>query len=231
MSAFCQISAFTGPEWSKITILIQILNGTENFRFCQIPSLAGPEWSKISFLNQIFKTTQNFWMLSNFFLHRSRVVKSLNFGPNVWRIWKFLDFAKFNPSHVLSLQKCQFWAKFLTWIKISWFCKISSFAGQEWSNSWFQAKFSTRLKISGFCQISPRGGGGALPLWRWCRCKAPKTPYFQCCCHPMTHIFADCLCCHQKTPHFLVKCGLFDRSHPKTPYFLHSAATRSYFLF
>ena len=57
--------------------------------------------------------------------------------------------------HVLSLQKCQFWAKFLTWIKISWFCKISSFAGQEWSNSQFQAKFSTRLKISGFCQISP----------------------------------------------------------------------------
>ena len=153
MSAFCQISAFTGPEWSKITILIQILNGTENFRFCQIPSLAGPEWSKISFLNQIFKTTQNFWMLSNFFLHRSRVVKSLNFGPNVWRIWKFLDFAKFNPSHVLSLQKCQFWAKFLTWIKISWFYKISSFAGQEWSNSWFQAKLSMRLKVSGFCQI------------------------------------------------------------------------------
>ena len=111
--------------------------------------------------------TQNFWMLSNFFLYRSRVVKSLNFGPNVWRIWKFLDFAKFNPSHVLSLQKCQFWAKFLTWIKISWFCKISSFAGQEWSNSRFQAKFSTWLKISGFCQISPwilpnfpRGGGG-----------------------------------------------------------------------
>ena len=97
-------------------------------------------------------------MLSNFFLHRSRVVKSLNFGPNVWRIWKFLDFAKFNPSHVLSLQKCQFWAKFLTWIKISWFYKISSLAGQEWSNSWFQAKFSTRLNISGFCQISPGGG-------------------------------------------------------------------------
>ena len=28
-----------------------------------------------------------------------------------------------------------------------------------------------------------------------------------------------------------MKCGLFDRSHPKTPYFLHSAATGSYFLF
>ena len=134
MSAFCQILAFTGPEWSKITILIQILNGTENFRFYQIPSLAGPEWSKISFLNQIFKTTQNFWMLSNFFLHRSRVVKSLNLGPNVWPIWKFLDlilrmswvfknvnfelnfwheskfldFAKFHPSQVRSGQTLDF---------------------------------------------------------------------------------------------------------------------------
>ena len=45
------------------------------------------------------------------------------------------------------------------------------------------------------------------------------------------HIFADCPCCHPKTQHFLVKCGLFNRSHPKTPYFLHSAATGSCFLF
>ena len=64
--------------------------------------------------------------------------------------------------HLLMLShKCQFWAKFLTHIKISWFCKISSFAGQEWSNSWFQAKFSTQLKISGFCQISSSAG----PEW------------------------------------------------------------------
>ena len=32
-------------------------------------------------------------------------------------------------------------------------------------------------------------GGGALPLWRWRGCKAPKTPYFQRCCHPMTPYF------------------------------------------
>ena len=33
-------------------------------------------------------------------------------------------------------------------------------------------------------------------------------------------------------PHsFFVKRGLFDRSHPNTPYFLHSAATGSYFMF
>ena len=30
---------------------------------------------------------------------------------------------------------------------------------------------------------------GALPLWRWRGCKAPKTPYFQRCCHPMTPYF------------------------------------------
>ena len=44
-------------------------------------------------------------------------------------------------------------------------------------------------------------------------------------------LLINCLCCHPKTPHFLVKYGLFDRSHPKTTYFLHSAATGSYFLF
>ena len=90
--------------------------------------------------------------------------------------------SKFHPSQVQSAQKSQFWAKCLTQLKISgfcpissfrmspvvknvsfelnflheskcWLCKMSSFAGQEWSNSRFQAKFSTRLKISGFCQI------------------------------------------------------------------------------
>ena len=33
------------------------------------------------------------------------------------------------------------------------------------------------------------GGGGQLPLWRWRGCKAPKTPYFQRCCHPVTPYF------------------------------------------
>ena len=51
--------------------------------------------------------------------------------------------------------------KFSTRLKISWFCQISSFAGQDWSNSWFQAKFSTRLRISGFCQVSSFAG----PKW------------------------------------------------------------------
>ena len=73
---------------------------------------------------------------------------------------------------------------------------------------------------------------GALPLWRWRRCKAPKIPYFQCWCYPMTPYFCWLSLMSLKDPtFFLVKYGLFDRSHPKTPYFLHSAATGSYFLF
>ena len=93
--------------------------------------------------------------------------------------------------HLLMLShKCQFWAKFFTHIKISWFCQISSSAGPEWSisflsqicntdqifldfvkfhpllvrsgqNSHFWAKFSTRQKISGFCYIS----SSACPEW------------------------------------------------------------------
>ena len=72
---------------------------------------------------------------------------------------------------------------------------------------------------------------GALPLWRWHRCKAPKTPYFQRCCHPMTPYFCWLSLLSPKDPTFFVKCGLFNLSHPKTPYFLHSAATGNYFLF
>ena len=163
MSAFCQISAFTGPEWSKITILIQISNGTENFRFCQIPSLAGPEWSKISFLNQIFKTTQNFWMLSNFFLHRSRVVKSLNFGPNVWRIWKFLDFAKFNPSHVLSLQNVNFELNFWHESKLLDFAQFHPSQVRSGQTLDFKPNFQRDWKFLDFAKFPP-GGGVDTPI-------------------------------------------------------------------
>ena len=54
-------------------------------------------------LSQIFNVTKNFWILPNFILQvcMSWVVKNLNFGQ-----------------------------KFSTWLKISGFCQISSFAGQ-----------------------------------------------------------------------------------------------------
>ena len=68
-------------------------------------------------------------------------------------------------------------------------------------------------------------------LWRvWCRgghshyggdtdVRLQRPPIFSATVTQWPHIFAHCPCCHPKTPHFLVKCGLFDHSHPKTPYF------------
>ena len=77
--------------------------------------------------------------------------------------------------------------------------------------------------------IDPRGGqshyGGDADV------RLQRPPIFSVAVSQWPHIFADCLCYHPKSPHFLVKCGLFDRSHPKTPYILHLAVTWSYFLF
>ena len=99
-----------------------------------------------------------FWILSNFILCWFRVGNTLIFEPNFQHDWKFLDCAKFHPLHVQSGrtlnfgldfdcnwkflnfttfhplhvpsgQKCLFLAKFSTRLKISWFCKILSFAG------------------------------------------------------------------------------------------------------
>ena len=134
MSAFCQLSAFPGPEWSKMSILIQILTGTKNFRIlpnfslevewqkshfwaiktnqnfsglCQISSFAVSEWTKLSFLSQIFNATENFLIWPNFLLCMSLVFKTLKF--------------------------C---AKFSKRLKIFEFCQISSYACPEWSKMW-----------------------------------------------------------------------------------------------
>ena len=124
----------------------------------------------------------------------------------------------------------------------------------NWNTKWFRnefvvlvfpAKYSICLIYSSNnnrCTILQHSGAvsncawlhypGALPLWRWHGCKAPKTPYLQCCCHPMTPYFLLIVSAITQRSHtFGVKCRLFDRSHPKTPYFSHSAATGSYFLF
>ena len=122
-----------------MSVLSQIFNATQNV------------WILLGFVKNLFfepnfqycqSTTQNFWILPNFIVGMSRVVKTLSFGLNFYCDWKFLNFTNFHLSHVLNGQKCQFWAKFLTRIK------ISSLAGQGWSNSRFQVKFTTRLKIS-----------------------------------------------------------------------------------
>ena len=131
-----------------MSVLSQIFNATQNV------------WILQGFVKNLFfepnfqpqSTTQNFWILPNFIIGMSQVVKTLNFGLDFYCDWKFLNFTNFHLSHVLNGQKCQFWAKFLTRIK------ISSLAGQGWSNSWFQVKFTTRLKISGLCQIPSFAG-------------------------------------------------------------------------
>ena len=137
-----------------MSILSQILNGTENFwifakfhpqvpsgqksdfwtkfltwlkisGFCQISSFAGPAWSKISFLSQIFQ-------------HLS----------------KFLDFAKFHPLQVQSGQNSQFWAKFSTRLKISGFYQISFFACPEWSKMYvFKPNFQHDSKFLDFIKF------------------------------------------------------------------------------
>ena len=57
ISLFHQILSFSGPEWSKFSILSQIFNATQIFGFCQISSFVGPEWSKMSILSQILNLT------------------------------------------------------------------------------------------------------------------------------------------------------------------------------
>ena len=79
MSAFCQILAFPGPEWSKINV-----NFDPNFKrpkrdwnFWILPNFTLPrsKWSKISFSSQIFNTAHSFLILPSFIFCTSRVVK------------------------------------------------------------------------------------------------------------------------------------------------------------
>ena len=84
---------------------------------------------------------------------------------------------------------------------------LKEIAMQRYSKyRWIQVKFATHLG----CMMKTYSGGirgwawgnssqsealpppphaGVLSLWRWCRCKAPKAPYFQCCCLPLTPYF------------------------------------------
>ena len=73
------------------------------------------------------------------------------------------------------------------------------------------------------------GPGGALSLWRLRGCKAPKTRYFQYCCHQWIHIFADCLCCHPKTPHFLVNVGSSIALTQRPPFFAFGCHRKLFF--
>ena len=47
--------------------------------------------------------------------------------------------------------------------------------------------------------LRPRGGGGAVPFWRWRVCKAQKTPFFSIAVTHRPHIFYSCMSSHPKT--------------------------------
>ena len=168
--------------WAKFSIRL-VISG-----FCQISSFADSYWSQLSILSQIFNTTENFWILQNFILRMSWVIKTLNFGLNFYCDWKFLNFTKFHSLHVSSGQKCMFlsqifnttqnfWilSNFILWrfwvvktlnfdqnFKCDWkflnFTKFPPLHVPNGQKCQFLAKFSTRLKISWFCPISSFAG-------------------------------------------------------------------------
>ena len=70
-----------------------------------------------------------------------------------------------------------------------------------------------------------------LHLLRWWGCKAPKTLYFQCCCHPLTPYFCWLSLLSPKDPPFFGEMWALQSLLLKDPLFLHSTATGSYFLF
>ena len=96
-------------------------------------------------------------------------------------------------------------------------------------NGWFMLKVPVMLVDLLSHQCCPLHQRGALPYGGDADVRLQRPPIFSA---------ADCLCCHQKTPHFLVKCEFFNRSHPNLDplfffffFFWHSATTGRYFLF
>ena len=93
------------------------------YGFCQTSSLQVQHGQKSHFEPNFLTLLKNFLILPTFILCRCGGVKNL------------------------------FWAKFSTWLVISGFCQMSSFADSEWSNSQFWAKFSTQLKFLDFAKF------------------------------------------------------------------------------
>ena len=70
------------------------------------------------------------------------------------------------------------------------------------------------------------------PLWRWIGDKAPKIPYFQRCCHPITPYFCWLSLLSPKDPTLIWwNVGSLIALTQRPPIFLHSAATGRYFFF
>ena len=181
ISGFSLTSFFAGPEWSNSQFWSKFSPRLKISEFCQISSFACSERSKMSVLSQIFNTTENCRIFPNFILRRSLVVKNVNFEPNFQLDSKRLHFAKFilrmfwvvknvgfEPTQLKisgfcpissfagsEWSKISFWAKFWTRIKISKRLHFAKFILRMFwvvKNVGFEP---TQLKISGFCQIHP----------------------------------------------------------------------------
>ena len=139
----------------------------------------------------MFDAFENFWILPNLILRMSWVFKNVNFEQNFWHESKFLDFAKFHPSKVRNGQTLD-----------------------------FKPNFQRDWKFLDFAKFSPRGGGGALPLWRWCRCKAPKTALFSVLLSPNDPYFCWLSLLSPKDPTFFGEMWALRSLSPKDPLFL-----------
>ena len=93
----------------------------------------------------------------------------------------------------------------------------------KWITTVLFTRLFLRLTFSlGSLESPQRCVRGALPLWRWRGCKAPcksRPPIFSAAVTQWPFIFADCLCCHPKTPHFLCEMWALRSLSPKDPLF------------
>ena len=171
--------------WSKILILSQILNVTQNFLILPNVIVFSTRVVNISILSQSLNTTQNFFAnyhplqnwggkksqlwatflvhLKNFIVHRTRVWK-ISILTQIFNaiIQNFVIFAKFNYSQDRVGPKSQFWPKFLMRPKISWFLPNFIFQRTRWSKISNLNLLQHDLKVSWICIIS---WSNAEPGW------------------------------------------------------------------
>ena len=117
ISGFSQISSFAGPEWSNSQFKPNFHRDWKFLNFAKLHLSHVLSGQKCQFWAKFSTWLKYVSILPKLSLPRSRVVKNVNFDPNLKRNWKFLDFAKFHPLQADRGQKCLFWAKFSTWLK------------------------------------------------------------------------------------------------------------------
>ena len=97
ISGFSQISSFAGPEWSNSQFKSNFHRDWKFLNFAKLHPFHVLSGQKCQFWAKFSTWLKYVSILPNLSLPRSRVVKNVNFDPNLKRNWKFLDFAKFHP--------------------------------------------------------------------------------------------------------------------------------------